>query len=57
MGKVMMINREYVVKKGILKGFKGILVGYIALTGESLIKIDEFASIEISSEFLELVNA
>ncbi|HID0814573.1 hypothetical protein HYH70_15810 [Clostridium botulinum] len=56
MGKVLIINREYVILEGALDGTVGRLIIYDAMKNEATLKLDELTKVVTNSENLKLLN-
>ncbi|HCL4480317.1 TPA: hypothetical protein N2D99_002405 [Clostridium botulinum] len=56
MGKVLIMNREYVILEGALDGTVGRLMIYDAMKNEATLKIDELTKVVTNSENLKLLN-
>lgn len=57
MGKVLIINREYVILEGRLDGTVGRLVAYDAFKNEATLRLDELTLVTTNSENLELLKS
>ncbi|APU87289.1 hypothetical protein [Clostridium botulinum] len=56
MGKVLIMNREYVILEGALDGTVGRLIIYDAMKNEATLKLDELTKVVTNSENLNLLN-
>lgn len=56
LGKVLIINREYVILKGYLDGIVGKLVAYNAIENEATLKLDDLTQVITTSENLQLID-
>lgn len=56
MGKVLIVNREYVILEGALEGTVGRLIIYDSLDNKATLKLDELTEVVTNSENLQLIE-
>lgn len=55
MGKVLIINKSYKIRNGVLSGKIGLLVAYDAIENKAVLKFDKYVKVVTISENLELI--
>jgi transcription antitermination factor NusG len=51
--KTLFINKEAEITDGVLKGFKGKVVGYDSIENEVMVKLDEKTFVTVPSEYVK----